>query len=99
MDEQIMLPDEKEIKRPLIQFTEEIEEQRKTHTRKIRSLKNRLTILLIVMSLIIIIPFILGKKLTCEEMDAAPFYEKIHYYTRSPAFAHPCDSTSPFWSP
>ncbi|GEM_PF-2087759 len=46
-----------------------------------------------------LLPSLLGKKLTCEEMKTAPFYQKIHYYTRSPVLAHPCDSTSPFWSP
>ncbi|PTX09459.1 hypothetical protein [Sphingobacterium faecium] len=46
-----------------------------------------------------LLPSLLSKKLTCEEMKTAPFYQKIHYYTSSPALAHPCDSTSPFWSP
>lgn len=54
---------------------------------------------IVIVIAIAFLPTILGKKLTCKEMDTAPFYQKIHYYTRSPAFAHPCDSTSPFWRP
>lgn len=73
----------------------EIQQRRIELKKKIRKLNIIMVALGLFGILITILPAILGKKLTCQEMDTAPFYEKWHYYTH-PLIIHPCDSTSPF---
>ncbi|OJV52493.1 MAG: hypothetical protein BGO31_07535 [Bacteroidetes bacterium 43-16] len=95
---QIKMPDNQKRSQRLKSLIEETEQRRKASNRKIRILKNRIIVLFTIGVLLTVLPGLLGKKLTCEQMDTAPFYEKWHYYTH-PLIVDPCDSTSPFWSP